>query len=240
MSMSARSIATTLRDRPQTGLHVGGALAIEANPRLLDRRSQAIKRTVDVVMAVIFGILAAPLILGIAILIRVASPGPLFYGHERVGRGGRAFAAWKFRTMARDSNELLQSYLAAHPGAHAEWRRDQKLRNDPRVTWIGRILRRTSLDELPQLWNVLRGEMSLIGPRPIVESEVDRYGAKFALYKKVRPGLTGLWQVSGRNNTSYSERIQFDEYYLRSWSMRLDIYILVKTVKVVLTGDGAY
>jgi lipopolysaccharide/colanic/teichoic acid biosynthesis glycosyltransferase len=219
---------------------VGGAIAIRVNHRLLFRVPQVLKRTIDLLLALTAVIVVAPLFLVIGILIRGTSRGPLFYGHQRIGRGGRKFAAWKFRTMVRDSDGVLQWYLAMHPGPRAEWIRSQKLRSDPRVTCMGKLLRRTSLDELPQLWNVIRGEMSLVGPRPIVQSEVDRYGVKYALYKRVRPGLTGLWQVSGRNNTSYSERIHFDEYYVRNWSMWLDLYILAKTVRVVLTGDGAY
>ena len=121
-----------------------------------------------------------------------------------------------------------------------EWQRDQKLKNDPRVTPVGRFLRKTSLDELPQLWNVLKGEMSLVGPRPIVQAEIEKYGQCFRNYARVRPGITGLWQVSGRNNTTYDQRISFDEYYVRNWSVWLDLYILVKTISVVITGYGAY
>ena len=150
------------------------------------------------------------------------------------------FIAWKFRTMYRDANRLLDNHLDANPALRAEWQRDRKLKDDPRVTWIGRLLRRTSMDELPQLWNIVRGEMSLVGPRPIVTEEIDKYGRKYSLYQKVRPGLTGMWQVSGRNNTTYDERVQFDEYYVRNWSVWLDLYILARTIGVVLSGEGAY
>lgn len=142
--------------------------------------------------------------------------------------------------MVKDADEVLKEYLEKHPELREEWERDQKLRSDPRVTRIGRILRQTSLDELPQLWNVLRGEMSLVGPRPIVQDEVIKYGEKFALYIKVKPGMTGLWQVSGRNDTTYQERVNLDTYYIRNWSLWLDLYILARTAWVVLTRKGAY
>jgi lipopolysaccharide/colanic/teichoic acid biosynthesis glycosyltransferase len=142
--------------------------------------------------------------------------------------------------MVPDADAVLTKYLETHPELKEEWLRDQKLRNDPRITRTGRFLRKTSLDELPQLWNVLRGEMSLVGPRPIVEAEIERYGANFALYTRVLPGLTGLWQVSGRNDTTYPERVALDSYYVRNWSVWLDLYILARTVWVVLAGKGAY
>jgi lipopolysaccharide/colanic/teichoic acid biosynthesis glycosyltransferase len=134
----------------------------------------------------------------------------------------------------------LKTYLEVHPELREEWERDHKLKDDPRVTWIGRLLRRTSLDELPQLWNILRGDMSLVGPRPIVQDEVAKYGERFALFCKVRPGLSGLWQVSGRNDTTYAERVALDCYYVRNWSVWLDLVILARTVRVVLLGKGAY
>jgi lipopolysaccharide/colanic/teichoic acid biosynthesis glycosyltransferase len=147
---------------------------------------------------------------------------------------------WKFRTMRVNSEQMLAGHLAKNPGAAEEWRRGQKLKNDPRVTRLGRILRKASLDELPQLVNVVRGEMSMVGPRPIVDSEIQKYGSAFALYRQVIPGLTGLWQVSGRNERSYDERVELDTYYVRNWSPWLDIYLLARTIKVVVTGYGAY
>jgi len=140
----------------------------------------------------------------------------------------------------RHAAEVLRQYLEANPALEEEWRLTHKLKNDPRVTRLGRLLRRASLDELPQALNVLRGEMSLVGPRPIVTQEVERYGEDFALYCRVKPGITGLWQISGRNNTSYAERVTLDQYYVRNWSIWLDLYVLMKTVRTVLTGDGAY
>jgi lipopolysaccharide/colanic/teichoic acid biosynthesis glycosyltransferase len=142
--------------------------------------------------------------------------------------------------MCWNAQEILEHYLQKHPELREEWERDQKLKDDPRVTWVGKILRRTSLDELPQLWNVVRGEMSLVGPRPIVADEVPRYGESFELYSQVRPGLTGLWQVSGRNNTTYERRVVLDSYYVRNWSVWLDIYVFAKTIRVVMGGKGAY
>ena len=142
--------------------------------------------------------------------------------------------------MHRNAKSLLERYLRDNPSLQAEWECSQKLRDDPRVTRIGRFLRKTSLDELPQLWNVLKGEMSLVGPRPIVDSEVDKYGEVYELYKRVRPGMTGLWQVSGRSDTSYPERVAIDSYYARNWSVSLDLLILVRTVQVVLVGGAAH
>jgi lipopolysaccharide/colanic/teichoic acid biosynthesis glycosyltransferase len=142
--------------------------------------------------------------------------------------------------MVMNGDQVLLQYLAQHPELALEWERNQKLKDDPRVTRIGKFLRRTSLDELPQLWNVLKGEMSLVGPRPIIQEEVARYGDRFSLYTQVYPGLTGLWQVSGRNDTSYDERVRLDTYYVRNWSLWLDIYLLARTAGVVLAGRGAY
>jgi lipopolysaccharide/colanic/teichoic acid biosynthesis glycosyltransferase len=142
--------------------------------------------------------------------------------------------------MVQNADRVLDEYLIRHPELKDAWEQDHKLRNDPRVTRVGRFLRQTSLDELPQLWNILRGEMSLVGPRPIVDEEIWRYGDKFTLYTKVTPGLTGLWQVSGRNNLPYEERVNLDAYYVRNWSVWLDVYILIRTIWVVASGEGAY
>jgi Undecaprenyl-phosphate galactose phosphotransferase WbaP len=172
--------------------------------------------------------------------IRLSSRGPVFYGQTRIGRNNSTFTAWKFRSMFANADEVLLSQLEKNPKLRSEWERDHKLKNDPRITPVGRLLRKTSLDELPQLWNVFRGDMSLVGPRPIVAAEIARYSDVFEAYKSVRPGITGMWQVSGRNNTTYLERIRFDEYYVRNWSVWLDLYILVRTFKTVLFGEGAY
>jgi Undecaprenyl-phosphate galactose phosphotransferase WbaP len=176
----------------------------------------------------------------IALLIKASSRGPVFYKQERVGLHGRRFYAWKFRTMVLDADEVLEAYLEARPALRAEWDSQHKLKNDPRITRVGRWLRYTSLDELPQIWNVLCNEMSLVGPRPIVSAEIAKYQHHFELYTKVLPGVTGLWQVSGRNDTTYPERVALDAFYVRNWSCWLDLYILARTVGVVLRREGAY
>ena len=201
---------------------------------------QVLKRAVDVLGACAFGIALLPAFAILWLLVPATSRGRRLYGHPRVGRGGEIFTAWKFRTMVEDADEVLERHLAADAALRDEWQLAQKLRRDPRVTWIGRILRRTSMDELPQLWNVVRGDMSLVGPRPIIESEIARYGPQYSLYQRMRPGLTGLWQISGRNRLRYDERVRMDEHYVRNWTLWLDLYILRRTVKVVLTGEGAY
>ena len=221
-------------------LDLGGILGVEISHRLLFRTPRIIKRSCDFLLSSIGLIALLPFLLLIALLIRLTSPGPILFGNRRIGAGGQEFTAWKFRSMCVDAEETLRRVLVENPRLREEWEMDQKIRNDPRVTWVGRILRKTSLDELPQLWNVLRGEMSLVGPRPIIAGLVEKYGPNYSLYCKVRPGISGLWQVSGRNNTTYEERVRLDEYYVRNWSVWLDLYILGKTIKVVLTGDGAY
>jgi Undecaprenyl-phosphate galactose phosphotransferase WbaP len=164
----------------------------------------------------------------------------VFFCHKRIGKNDKEIKVWKFRTMIRDADEKLAKYLAQHPELRAEWQATQKLKNDPRITRVGKFLRKSSLDELPQILNVLKGEMSLVGPRPIVNDEVKHYKHVFKLYTRVLPGLTGLWQVSGRNDVDYEMRVRFDEYYVRNWSIWLDLYILLQTIGVVLKRDGAY
>lgn len=168
------------------------------------------------------------------------SPGSIFYKQTRIGQFGKHIKVWKFRTMKENAEEELEKDLAEHEDLYREWIANRKLKNDPRVTAVGSVLRKLSLDELPQLWNVVKGEMSLVGPRPIVDSEVSNYGDCFSLYLRVKPGMTGFWQVSGRNNVSYEERVRLDEYYVRNWSIWLDIYILFKTIPAVITASGAY
>jgi Undecaprenyl-phosphate galactose phosphotransferase WbaP len=189
-------------------------------------------------------LLAAPYILLafliLALLVKLDSPGPVFYRQIRIGRFGRKFPVYKFRTMVQNADRVLQDYLDKYPELKVEWLATHKLKQDPRVTRLGALLRAWSLDELPQLWNVIIGDMSLVGPRPIVDAEVEKYGKCFELYIQVRPGLTGLWQVSGRNNTTYERRVELDEYYVRNRSLKLDLQILLKTVLVVLKKDGAY
>jgi exopolysaccharide production protein ExoY len=202
-------------------------------------RYAAAKRVLDVVGAVVLATVFSPLILAIAILMR-REGGSIIYKHRRVGRDGKTFECLKFRTMVPNADQVLRELLERDPAIKAEWVRDHKLRCDPRVTRLGRFLRRTSLDELPQLWNVMRGEMSLVGPRPVVREELLRYGHNVRAYLSAKPGITGLWQVKGRNDTDYRRRVVLDTYYVRNQNLLLDLYILVKTMRVVLGGSGAY
>lgn len=197
------------------------------------------KRLLDVIGAVALGLVFSPLIVIIVFLMR-KSGGSVIYRHRRVGRGGQMFSCLKFRTMVPNADQVLRDLLERDPELRAEWVRDHKLRHDPRVTRLGRFLRRTSLDELPQLLNVLKGEMSLVGPRPVVREELLRYGRNVAIYLAAKPGITGLWQVTGRNNTDYRRRVVLDAYYVRNQNLILDLYILAKTTGVVLGGNGAY
>jgi exopolysaccharide production protein ExoY len=197
------------------------------------------KRVLDIVGAIVLALVFTPLIVVIVFLLRKGG-GSVIYAHRRVGRRGRMFACYKFRTMVPDADHVLRKLLEDNPLLQAEWVRDHKLRHDPRVTGLGRFLRRTSLDELPQLLNVLRGEMSLVGPRPVVREELLRYGKNVGTYLAARPGITGLWQVTGRNDTDYRRRVVLDTYYVRNQNLALDLYILAKTTGVVLSGNGAY
>ena len=200
--------------------------------------SRALKAAFDQVVAAVLLVLLAPLLCVLSLLVR-ADGAPAFYRHRRIGANGHAFGCIKFRTMVANADEVLQHVLASDPAAAAEWAATQKLRNDPRVTSLGRFLRRSSLDELPQLLNVLRGEMSLVGPRPIVEAEVSRYGDDIEYYYETKPGLTGLWQVSGRSDTSYARRVRLDVWYVRNWTLWHDIAILLKTIPAVFLQRGA-
>ncbi|MFN3148503.1 undecaprenyl-phosphate galactose phosphotransferase WbaP [Bremerella sp.] len=220
---------------------IGGIMGLHARAKLLSQWRLVAKRLLDIGLVMLFAPLLIPVCLMIATLVRLNSNGPVFFGHKRIGRSGRTFTAWKFRSMIPNANEALEKYLSDHPELREEWERDHKLKDDPRIIpGIGHIIRKFSLDELPQIWNVLRGDMSLVGPRPIVESEIAKYCDVFPLYLKVTPGITGLWQVSGRNNTTYQERITLDAFYVRNWSPWLDLYILARTIKTVLLREGAY
>jgi Undecaprenyl-phosphate galactose phosphotransferase WbaP len=219
---------------------IGGVLGLQVSQPLAQPISRAVKRVFDIMVVGLLSLALLPFFVILLLSVVLTSRGPAFYGQRRIGRGDQPFTAWKFRTMVANAEEVLQCHLDADPGLRDEWLLNHKLRRDPRVTVVGRFLRKTSLDELPQLWNVLRGEMSLVGPRPIVLAEVTRYGRRFDLYRKVAPGITGLWQVSGRNNTTYDERTRLDEYYVRNWSVYLDLYILYRTIKTVVLTEGAY
>jgi Undecaprenyl-phosphate galactose phosphotransferase WbaP len=217
-----------------------GLSGIHLQQNLMLPLPQLTKRCIDLVACVVGGIVLLPFLSYLAIAVKMSSRGPVFYGHDRIGRYGVTFKAWKFRTMFQDSGLKLEQYLEANPDLKNEWERDHKLKFDPRVTRIGRFMRKTSLDELPQLWNVFCGNMSLVGPRPIVTQEIQKYGHFYGLYTMVKPGITGLWQVSGRNNTTYDERVQLDAYYVRNWSPWVDIVLLFKTIRIVLFAHGAY
>jgi Undecaprenyl-phosphate galactose phosphotransferase WbaP len=217
-----------------------GILGLEVRNNLLDSGSRIIKRAIDLASSALLTLFLLPLLVIIALMIVVESGFPVFYFQQRLGYGGRLFHMWKFRTMVQDNAMILEHCLATNSERRREWAEFQKLRDDPRVTHVGRLLRRTSLDELPQLWNIIRGEMSMVGPRPYLGAQMPKYHAAYSVYVKTVPGLTGLWQVSGRNRTTIAERIAYDIYYVRNWSVWMDIYLLAKTVGILLSGDGAY
>lgn len=198
-----------------------------------------VKRSFDLTAGIALLFLLAPLMLLIAALVRAGDGGPALFKQPRVGRGGRSFRCWKFRTMACNADEALQHLLATDPAAAKEWAESQKLTRDPRITPVGAFLRRSSLDELPQLFNIIAGEMSFVGPRPIVAAERERYGEAFNHCFSVPPGLTGLWQISGRSDCSYATRISLDSQYASEWHLMLDAKILVKTVPAVLMQRGS-
>lgn len=218
----------------------GGILGLELKQKLLDPGRLAMKRAMDLLLTLLAAVVVLPASLAIAVAIVLESPGPVLYRQRRIGFDGREIRVFKFRTMVPDAERVLEECLARNEALCREWRESRKLKDDPRITRTGRWLRKYSLDELPQLLNVLQGEMSLVGPRPIVADEVGRYGDLYTVYARVRPGLTGLWQISGRNDLTYEERVALDAYYIRNWSVWLDIYILTRTLPVVLRGEGAY
>ncbi|MCE3271478.1 MAG: UDP-phosphate galactose phosphotransferase [Ramlibacter sp.] len=205
----------------------------------LSEAQQRLKRTVDVAGALGFFVLFLPLYATVALSVRLTSKGPALYAQTRIGQNGRSFRFYKFRSMVINSEEALSSFLDSDEGARSEWETYQKLHRDPRITRVGRIIRRTSLDELPQFWNVLKGDMSLVGPRPCMPDQRDLYGPHWSAYCAVKPGITGLWQVSGRNGLTYQQRVQLDSKYVQNWSLLSDLKILAKTVLVVLTGHGS-
>lgn len=214
-------------------------MLLRIHNNLAKRSSRFLKRTFDITCSLLIILLASPLL--IYLWFRVKSDGgPAIYGHMRVGRHGKLFPCYKFRSMVMNSQEVLQKLLDSDEAAREEWARDFKLKNDPRITAVGRFIRKTSLDELPQLFNVLKGQMSLVGPRPIISEELSRYDDNVDYYLMAKPGMTGLWQVSGRNDVDYDTRVYFDSWYVKNWSLWNDIAILFKTVKVVLHRDGAY
>jgi Undecaprenyl-phosphate galactose phosphotransferase WbaP len=238
--MLVLSDASTLPALWSASRGLGRLSGIEVRNGLLLATLQRVKRVLDIVVCLSVLVLGLPLLAAIAVAIKMTDPGPVLFGHTRIGQHGRRFKTWKFRTMKVNAEALLREHLAHNPQARAEWNQCHKLRDDPRVTRLGTFLRHTSLDELPQVWNVLCGEMSLVGPRPIVDDEVHHYGKAMRLYAMVKPGITGLWQSSGRNEVGYRDRVLLDEFYVRHWSPWLDVFVLAKTINALIRRKGAY
>ena len=238
-------IVPSLRGLPLHGMSINHFFAhdimvLGMRNNLAQRGPQMLKRAFDVICSGILLAMTSPLFLWVALQVKLGGGGGVFFGHMRVGQNGVPFPCYKFRTMAVNADVLLKELLANDAAAREEWERDFKLKNDPRVTKIGRFLRKTSLDELPQLWNVFKGQMSLVGPRPVIQAELERYGDQVIYYLEARPGITGLWQISGRNDVSYETRVNLDAWYVKNWSLFTDLVILIRTVKVLLVKDGAY
>ena len=221
-------------------LPIENVVLLNVKNNLALKRNKIIKYLFDMILTIVGTICISPLLVIIAIWIYKDSPGPVIFKHMRVGKDGKEFPCYKFRSMCVDAKEKLEELLQNDPEARAEWERDFKLKHDPRITKSGAFLRKTSLDELPQIFNVLKGEMSLVGPRPIIKEEIERYGNHIDDYLMVKPGIAGIWQCSGRNDVSYQERVQMDSWYVRNWSVWLDIMILWQTLKAVFAKKGAY
>ena len=240
------AVVPSLQRLPLSGLSVNqffgkDVLLLQVRDHSRDLSRRALKRSFDWIGSIFLLVGLCPLFAAIAIAIKRYDRGPILYGHTRIGRSGKPFRCLKFRTMAVDADERLARWKEEHPDLYAEFLKTYKLRNDPRVTGPGKWLRHTSLDELPQLFNVLRGEMSLVGPRPVLQRELDEYyGNAASLYKRVRPGMTGLWQISGRSDTTYEERVTYDELYVLNWSFWYDLVILFQTAWFVIRGQGAF
>ena len=218
---------------------IAGIMGFASVHNLTFKTNIILKRTLDIAIILLFSPIVIPIFLILAILTKLTSKGPIFYGHQRVGKNGKTIKCWKFRSMCINSQEILEKILETDPVRREEWEKDRKFKDDPRITKFGKFLRKTSLDELPQLFNVFIGQMSLVGPRPVTEPELDKYGEYKDYVLSVLPGLSGMWQISGRSDTGYEDRISFDTYYIQNWSIWLDIWILIKTIWVVLIGKGA-
>jgi Undecaprenyl-phosphate galactose phosphotransferase WbaP len=216
-----------------------GRLTLKTQYNLLDRKSTLTKRVFDLIIGLGAGLLLLPVLLLIALLIRLDSPGPVIFTQDRMGRGGKRFPCYKFRTMRVGAEDILKNMLAADAAANQEYLLYHKLAKDPRITRMGRLLRKFSLDELPQLLNILSGDLSVVGPRAYLPAELPEMGAYASLILSVTPGLTGWWQVMGRHNTTFAERLRLDEYYLSNWSLWLDVYIAIKTMWIMISGKGA-
>ncbi|WP_338667748.1 undecaprenyl-phosphate galactose phosphotransferase WbaP [Pseudodesulfovibrio methanolicus] len=222
-----------------TTVDISGILGLETGQKILSPTSQFYKRIMDLTSSFIGLLILFPVFLIIGLTIKLDSPGPVLYRQRRLSKGGVEVDIWKFRTMVSNADTILEDYLSKDPTLKAKWEQDYKLDNDPRITRVGRFMRKYSIDELPQLFNVLKGEMSLVGPRPIVKAEATKYMDNYELYLRVLPGMTGLWQISGRSNLSYSKRIDLDVYYIRNWSIWFDLYILIRTPAAIFNCVGA-
>jgi len=238
------SVIPTLRGVPLYGTDMSyifshEVIILRVSNNLAKRSSRFLKRTFDILVASLLLLFLSPAFALICWMVG-RDGGARIYGHERVGQHGKKFKCLKFRSMVTNSKDVLDALLATSEEARAEWDKDFKLKNDPRITKIGALLRKTSLDELPQLWNVIRGEMSLVGPRPVIEAELARYAADVDYYLMAKPGMTGIWQVSGRNDVDYDTRVYFDSWYVKKWALWTDVAIMFKTAGVVLRRDGAY
>lgn len=232
----------TIQFTPEDATAVGGKPISQAVPVALPlpiHRTLS-KSVFDRAFAFVALVLLSPVLVIVGLLVALTSRGPIVFGHERVGKDGKAFKCFKFRTMVQDAEARLEEALASDPAMRREWDTHRKLSHDPRITSLGRILRKTSLDELPQFWNVLIGDMSIVGPRPVVEAELEKYASCASHYLSVRPGITGAWQTNGRSDVSYSERVAMDVDYVRTMSLWGDIKIVLKTVRVVLMQVGAH
>jgi exopolysaccharide production protein ExoY len=242
---SSSSISSAMHFGPRAAaLPYDWQVELNRQPIAVIRSQSAVggirKRAFDVTAACVGLLLLFPLLLLIGLMVKIADRGPIIYMHRRIGRNGKPFFCFKFRTMVPDADTALGHHLAANCQAAAEWRACRKLKDDPRVTPLGLVLRKTSLDELPQLFNILVGNMSIVGPRPVVSAELANYGASVEHYLSARPGLTGLWQISGRNDIDYASRVALDRRYVEEWSFGRDLTIILKTIIVVLSSRGCY
>ena len=216
-----------------------GRLTLKTQYHLLDRQAMVTKRIFDLLLGLVGGLILLPFLALIALLIALDTPGPVIFAQERLGKGGKLFKCYKFRTMQVGAEALLVELLTADSNANREYQMYHKLANDPRITRVGRLLRKFSLDELPQIWNVLRGELSLVGPRAYLPREIEDMGTYASLIQRISPGLTGWWQVMGRHGTTFEERLRLDEYYLSNWSLWLDVFVIIKTFWILANGRGA-
>ncbi len=223
----------------QTGVHHETEWTGQTDLPVSTAASAFAKRTFDILGSISIALACLPVIIIIAIVIRLNGQ-PVVFSHQRIGKGKKMFDCYKFRTMVPDAEQVLQKLIRSDSAVLREWRENHKLRDDPRVTGFGEFLRKSSVDELPQLWNVLKGDMSLVGPRPIVEDELERFGNKAKVYLSVRPGMTGLWQIMGRSNVTYSRRVSLDSWYVRKQSILFDAWILMRTAVAVFKRIGAH